>query len=82
VSSSSGQKDTRPAYHFPNDVNVSFTPTKIEDEWSVKPSKKGDVDVLENIVMIKEAEARTIQSHANDALGSVGSLRHLARPKR
>ncbi|KAG5596169.1 hypothetical protein H5410_037401, partial [Solanum commersonii] len=65
-----GRKDTRPAYHFPNDVNVSFTPTKIEDEWSVKPSKKDDVDALENIVRIKEAEARTIQSHANDALRS------------
>ncbi|WMV06634.1 hypothetical protein MTR67_000019 [Solanum verrucosum] len=58
VSSSNGRKDMRPADHCPHNVNSSFTPTKtIEDEWSVKPLKKDDVDILESIVQIKEAEA-------------------------
>lgn len=42
---------------------------------------KDDVDILESIVQIKEAEAWMIQSLANDALGEVGSLRRLTRPK-
>ncbi|KAK4380573.1 hypothetical protein RND71_002435 [Anisodus tanguticus] len=82
VSSSSGRKDTRPADHRPNDVNASFTPSKtIEDEWSVKPLKKDELDSLESIVRIKEAEARMFQSRADDARGEAGSLRKLARLK-
>ncbi|KAK4371845.1 hypothetical protein RND71_007229 [Anisodus tanguticus] len=82
VSSSSGRKDTRPADHLPNDVNASPTPSKtIEDEWSVKPSKKDELDSLESIVRIKEAEARMFQCRADDARGEAGSLRKLARLK-
>uniref|UniRef100_A0A3Q7HBW3 Oberon coiled-coil region domain-containing protein n=1 Tax=Solanum lycopersicum TaxID=4081 RepID=A0A3Q7HBW3_SOLLC len=49
---------------------------------SVKPSTKDDIDFLDSIVQIKEAETRMIQSLANDALGEVGSLKRLARRKR
>ncbi|XP_060196418.1 protein OBERON 3 [Lycium barbarum] len=82
TSSSSGRKDTEPADHRPNDVNTSFAPDKmIEDEWSVKPSKKDELDCLESIVRIKQAEAQMFQSRADDARGEAGSLRQLARLK-
>ncbi|MCD7454399.1 hypothetical protein HAX54_024798 [Datura stramonium] len=82
MGSSSGQKDTRPADHRPSDVEASFTPRKtIEDEWSMKPSKKDELYSLESIIRIKEAEARMFQSRADDARGEAGSLRRLARLK-
>ncbi|MCD9641777.1 hypothetical protein HAX54_028212 [Datura stramonium] len=80
--SSSGQKDTRPADQRPNDVEACFTPSKpIEDESSMKPSKKDELYCLESIVRIKEAETWMFQSRADDARGEARSLRRLARLK-
>uniref|UniRef100_M1C2Z7 Protein OBERON 3 n=1 Tax=Solanum tuberosum TaxID=4113 RepID=M1C2Z7_SOLTU len=51
----------------------------IEDERSVKRSKKDEVDGLGSIVRIKELEAQLFQSRAADARGEAVSLRRLAR---
>ncbi|KAL3379080.1 hypothetical protein AABB24_000015 [Solanum stoloniferum] len=51
----------------------------IEDEPSMKRSKKDEVDSLGSIVRIKEAEAQLFQSRAADARGEAVSLRRLAR---
>ncbi|KAK4736324.1 hypothetical protein R3W88_000021 [Solanum pinnatisectum] len=70
----------RPFDPFINDFNASFTAIKtIEDERSVKQSKKDEVDSLGCIVRIKELEARLFQSRAADARGEAVSLRRLAR---
>ncbi|XP_049348640.1 protein OBERON 3-like [Solanum verrucosum] len=77
---SRAQKDMRPFDPFINDFNASFTAIKtIEDEPSMKRSKKDEVDSLGSIVRIKEAEAQLFQSRAADARGEAVSLRRLAR---
>ncbi|XP_051148585.1 protein OBERON 3 [Andrographis paniculata] len=51
----------------------------IEDEWSVKPSKKDGFDSLESLVRIKEAEARMFQSRADEARREIDNFRRMIR---
>lgn len=51
----------------------------IEDEWSVKFSKKDGFDSLESIVRIKEAEARMFQTRADEARRDSESFRRTVR---
>ncbi|XP_073295072.1 protein OBERON 3-like [Primulina huaijiensis] len=53
----------------------------IQDEWSVKPVKKGGVDNIESLVRMKEAEARMFQNRADEAQGEVESLKQIMRIK-
>ncbi|CAN4096632.1 unnamed protein product [Withania somnifera] len=62
------------------DVKASFMPEKmVEDEWSVKQLKKDELDSLESIVRIKEAEARMFQNRADDARREAESFRRVTR---
>ncbi|XP_073140075.1 protein OBERON 3 [Henckelia pumila] len=73
MNASSGQHELRPIDPCEN--------MAIQDEWSVKPVKKGGVESLENLVKMKEAEARMFQNRADEALGEVESLRQIMRIK-
>ncbi|XP_073281058.1 protein OBERON 3-like [Primulina huaijiensis] len=73
TNSLSGQHDLRPI-----DLRENLI---IQDEWSVKPMKEGGVDSLENLIMMKEAEARMFQNRADEAQGEVESLRQMMRIK-
>ncbi|CAL5339081.1 unnamed protein product [Camellia sinensis] len=53
----------------------------IEDEWSVKLSKKDRFDSLESIVRIKEAEARMFQTRADEARREAENYRRMVRMK-
>ncbi|KZV57278.1 protein OBERON 3 [Dorcoceras hygrometricum] len=71
INASSGQHEFRPIDPRENLI--------IQDEWSVKPVKKGGVESLENLVRMKEAEARMFQNRADEAQGEVESLRRIMR---
>lgn len=73
MNASGGQHELRPIDPCKNLI--------IQDEWSVKPVKKGGVDSLENLVRMKEAEARMFQNRADEAQGEVESLRQIMRIK-
>ncbi|KAF5763514.1 putative chromatin regulator PHD family [Helianthus annuus] len=53
----------------------------IEDEWSVKPSKKDAFDSVENLVRIKEAEARMFQNKADEARREAEGYTRMIRTK-
>lgn len=53
----------------------------IEDEWSVKLSKKDGFDSLESIVRVKEAEARMFQNKADEARRDVDGFKRMIRLK-
>lgn len=53
----------------------------IEDEWSVKLSKKDGFDSLESIVRVKEAEARMFQTRADEARRDSENYRRMVRMK-
>lgn len=80
ISTSSRRKDMMFDEHQQKDVKASFMPQKmVEDEWSVKRLKKDELDSLESIVRIKEAEARMFQNRADDARREAESFRRMAR---
>lgn len=65
-----------------NEVKASITSDKmIEDEWSVKQSKKDGFDSLESIVRVKEAEARMFQSKADEARTEADGFERMIRIK-
>ena len=67
-----------------NDLKTSLMMREkvIEDEWSVKSSKKKDgFDSLESVVRIKEAEARMFQNRADDARREAEGFRRMVRVK-
>ncbi|XP_009781158.1 protein OBERON 3 [Nicotiana sylvestris] len=76
ISSSSGRKDIM-MFDERQQKDVKL----VEDEWSVKRLKKDDLDSLESIVRIKEAEARMFQNRADDARRDAESFRRVARMK-
>ncbi|KAK9074908.1 hypothetical protein SSX86_003227 [Deinandra increscens subsp. villosa] len=53
----------------------------IEDEWSVKPSKKDAFDSVESLVRIKEAEARMFQNKADEARREAEGYKRMIRTK-
>ncbi|KAI7735887.1 hypothetical protein M8C21_018954 [Ambrosia artemisiifolia] len=53
----------------------------IEDEWSVKPSKKDAFDSVESLVRIKEAEARMFQNKADEARREAEGYTRMIRTK-
>ncbi|KZV25670.1 protein OBERON 3-like [Dorcoceras hygrometricum] len=73
INASSGQHELRPVDSRENLI--------IHDECSVKPVKKGGVGSLENLVRMKEAEARMFQNREDEAQGEVESLRRIMRIK-
>ncbi|XP_057478732.1 protein OBERON 3-like [Actinidia eriantha] len=77
VSSANGRQDL----HQSN-MNAFLMSNKvIEDEWSVKLSKKGGFESLESIVRIKEAEARMSQTQADEARRESENFRLMVRMK-
>ncbi|KAA8532426.1 hypothetical protein F0562_032459 [Nyssa sinensis] len=82
MSSSSGRRDLLSHDLHQNDMKASLMSDKlIEDEWSVKLSKKDGFDSLESIVRIKEAEARMFQSRADEARREAEGYRRTVRLK-
>lgn len=82
ISTSSGRKGMTFIEHQRKDVKASLLPEKmVEDEWSVKRLKKDELDSLESIVRIKEAEAGMFQNRADDARREAESFRQVARMK-
>lgn len=53
----------------------------IEDEWSVKSSKKDAFDSVESLVRIKEAEARMFQNKADEARRESEGYKRMIRTK-
>lgn len=53
----------------------------IEDEWSVKSSKKDAFDSVESLVRIKEAEARMFQNKADEARRESEGYKRMIRSK-
>ncbi|XP_024995521.1 protein OBERON 3-like [Cynara cardunculus var. scolymus] len=53
----------------------------IEDEWSVKSSKKDAFDSVESLVRIKEAEARMFQTKADEARREAEGYKRMIRVK-
>ncbi|XP_076921891.1 protein OBERON 3-like [Bidens hawaiensis] len=53
----------------------------IEDEWSVKSSKKDAFDSVESLVRIKEAEARMFQNKADEARREAEGYKRMIRSK-
>lgn len=53
----------------------------IEDEWSVKASKKDAFDSVESLVRIKEAEARMFQNKADEARRESEGYKRMIRSK-
>ncbi|KAJ9555758.1 LOW QUALITY PROTEIN: hypothetical protein OSB04_010372 [Centaurea solstitialis] len=53
----------------------------IEDEWSVKSSKKDAFDSVESLVRIKEAEARMFQTKADEARREAEGYKRMIRIK-
>lgn len=53
----------------------------IEDEWSVKSSKKDAFDSVESLVRIKEAEARMFQNKADEARREAEGYKRMIRTK-
>ncbi|KAG8382661.1 hypothetical protein BUALT_Bualt05G0100500 [Buddleja alternifolia] len=77
TNSSSGAFD----FHH-NEAKFPISGEKIiEDEWSVKPTKKEAFDSLESLVRIKDAEARMFQSRADEARREIESFRQVVRMK-
>ncbi|KAH6790360.1 class I heat shock protein [Perilla frutescens var. frutescens] len=82
MNSSSGRQESSPFDPYHNDIKVPLMNDKIvEDEWSVKPTKKDGFDSLESLVRIKEAEARMFQSRADEARTEIESFRRMVRLK-
>ncbi|CAI9768473.1 unnamed protein product [Fraxinus pennsylvanica] len=82
TSTSSGQQELMPIDLHQNDINFPLMNNKIiEDEWSVKPAKKVGFDSLENLVRIKEAEARMFRGKADEARREAESFRNIVRMK-
>lgn len=61
--------------------NTSNNKMIIEDEWSVKSSKKDAFDSVESLVRIKEAEARMFQSKADEARRESEGYKRMIRTK-
>lgn len=51
----------------------------IEDEWSVKSTKKDGFDNMESLVRIKEAEARMFQNKADEARKEAEGYKRMIR---
>lgn len=82
VNSSSGRQESSPFDPYHNDAKAPLMSEKIvEDEWSVKPTKKDGFNSLESLVRIKEAEARMFQSRADEARTEIESFRRMVRLK-
>ncbi|KAK6146678.1 hypothetical protein DH2020_020547 [Rehmannia glutinosa] len=81
-SSSGRQESSTPFDLYHNDIKVPLMSDKIiEDEWSVKPTKKDGFDSLASLVRIKEAEARMFQSRADEARTEIEGFRRMVRLK-
>lgn len=82
MSSSSGRRDMLPLDHHQNDLKPPLMSDKmIEDEWSVKSTKKDGFDSLESLVRVKEAEARMFQNRADEARREAEGYRRMVRIK-
>lgn len=81
MNSSSAQREIIPLDLHYNEMNFSNSNKIVEDEWSVKPTKKdkNEFDSLESLVRIKEAEARMFQSRADEAHREVEGFRRVVR---
>ncbi|KAI3723704.1 hypothetical protein L2E82_35461 [Cichorium intybus] len=66
---------------LPHMINSNSTKLIIEDEWSVKSSKKDAFDSVESLVRIKEAEARMFQNKADEARRESEGYKRMIRSK-
>ncbi|KAK1423629.1 hypothetical protein QVD17_18935 [Tagetes erecta] len=82
MGSSSGRADS-PRGNSLKDLPQMMSTNKmiIEDEWSVKPSKKDAFDSVESLVKIKEAEARMFQNKADEARREAEGYMRMIRTK-
>ncbi|KAI7748495.1 hypothetical protein M8C21_009377 [Ambrosia artemisiifolia] len=77
--------------HHPNQTSLYNTGSSsgmmntnkmiIEDEWSVKSTKKDAFDSVESLVRIKEAEARMFQNKADEARREAEGYKRMIRLK-
>lgn len=68
---------------LPHMINSNSNKIVIEDEWSVKSSKKDKdaFDSVESLVRIKEAEARMFQNKADEARRESEGYKRMIRTK-
>ncbi|XP_058182768.1 protein OBERON 3 isoform X1 [Rhododendron vialii] len=80
--SANGRPDMLPHDLHQSNLNTTLMGDRmIEDEWSVKLSKKDGFDSLESIVRVKEAEARMFQTRADEARRDSENYRRMVRMK-
>lgn len=80
--SANGRPDMLPHDLHQSNLNTTLMGDRmIEDEWSVKFSKKDGFDSLESIVRVKEAEARMFQTRADEARRDSENYRRMVRMK-